>query len=509
MWKILRDPFYGPLLPILGREGLNEAGFFADTATEDLPLDDVGNLCTDLSKVRANLTPDVKRPIVLVATGALCPLHQGHLVMMENARKRMEEAGFDVVGGFLSPGHDEYINTKKQPEHRIPAALRVRMVAAATRHSDWLTVDPWEALGRPVAVNFTDVLVRLDAYLRHHLGREDVQVCFVAGMDNVRFCLTFLQKGMAVFTGRPQAALNPKYADIIAAHSDRLFLSEASGLDVSSSRVLAGDLDGVPPEVRALMQEALPSRVLIRVEHQDLVGFPFQWDTFQKGLRGLFEDAFQGQVRIVYLSSQQARVRAMELPENTVSLDPLFPMSYNIPLSRVYGMGGYTQYGYTVRPGARMDRALESIPEGQYIIFDDDIVSGGTVAKARELLGPQRPMVSMISLETSEGGAQEVADSRDFILGSNQGGLVVALPNGCAGRVPYLYPFVDPSARASIPYKDAREFSRKVWMLNRKCIHPNVCVSDLPAPVQESLLCAGFAAQQPVHSVIDALLKMF
>jgi nicotinamide mononucleotide adenylyltransferase len=46
---------------------------------------------------------------VLLTTGALNPVHRGHVAMFDKARVSLEAAfGLEVVGGFLSPSHDLY-----------------------------------------------------------------------------------------------------------------------------------------------------------------------------------------------------------------------------------------------------------------------------------------------------------------------------------------------------------------------------------------------------------------
>lgn len=53
---------------------------------------------------------DGKRPpCVLVTTGALNPVHLGHLEMLERAKRTMEENGYEVLAGWISPSHEGYV----------------------------------------------------------------------------------------------------------------------------------------------------------------------------------------------------------------------------------------------------------------------------------------------------------------------------------------------------------------------------------------------------------------
>ena len=50
---------------------------------------------------------------MLLSTGALNPVHLGHVAMFDRARDALEsQHGFEVVGGFLSPSHDTYLSGK-------------------------------------------------------------------------------------------------------------------------------------------------------------------------------------------------------------------------------------------------------------------------------------------------------------------------------------------------------------------------------------------------------------
>ena len=48
-----------------------------------------------------------ERKCVLLTTGAMNPIHLGHVEMLVHARNTLEERhGFRVLAGFLSPSHD-------------------------------------------------------------------------------------------------------------------------------------------------------------------------------------------------------------------------------------------------------------------------------------------------------------------------------------------------------------------------------------------------------------------
>jgi nicotinic acid mononucleotide adenylyltransferase len=501
-WKIERDPFYSTLAAMYEWTDaeLDEAGYFEDTATTDLPLSDTEMLCTPLSKVASNMRnlPRDARPVVLLCTGAYNPVHDGHIQMMEDARKAVEEAGYTVVGGYLSPGHDGYINLKLG-DYALDVQTRVELCRMATADSEWLDVDPWEGIHRPCAVNFTDVHAHLEAVMAAHI-RHDVQVVYVCGGDNARFALTYLLEGMCCVVTRPgnDDSVQKYRNHPRIRHNARIMWAEG-GHPASSTAVRAGDYTHVCDEVAAhLRQPTRPLGLILRTEDYDVVrGLGLtraRWLEYQQDLEKLMAEVFEGRVSSVNIASQRRLATTAGYGKSFISLDPMLPATHNLQMSRLYDIGGYRKMGYTERPGSTSFEAqVQNIPPGEYILMDDDIVTGGTVAYAEEILKGRASVVGWYHLETSEGGTRDIADSRDFMLGAKEAGLVMQMPNGVLARAPYIYPFVDPTARSSIPPEHALRFSAEVWDLNYQMYRDtDIVVANLPYPVQVLLHQAGF-----------------
>lgn len=62
----------------------------------------------------------------------------------------------------------------------------------------------------------------------------------------------------------------------------------------------------------------------------------------------------------------------------------------------------------------------------------------------------------------------DIVDLRDFIIGVQNGGLVVKLPNGEAARAPYMLPYVCLKTRATISASKEMEISIKLWEMNKE-----------------------------------------
>jgi nicotinic acid mononucleotide adenylyltransferase len=466
-WKLRRDPYLAPLVEREGEGAALDAGFFWDEDPEDAPLDDVDWLCTPLP--RRPVTG--ARPAVLLSTGGFCPVHAGHLAMMESAREAAVAAGYDVLAGYLSPGHDAYLRMKCG-DAAIPASVRIEQCAAAAGPSGWMLVDPWEALHRRVSVNYTDVTARLRAYLRAHVDPR-VEVLYVAGGDNARFALAFTHEGGCVVVERPGAeGERSRWRERLAGHPRVLW---ARGDSPLASRTLRA------PSWRAPSR----GRLLVRLEDARIVT--------TLGLASV--EAFQAELVALLARHVDVRTVPLRVPEegrDVISLDAMLPATHTLALSRLFALGGNHALGHVARPGSRpLAEQVAAIAPGRYVLRDDDTFTGGTLRAARSLLG-KGVVCDETRLAVHHDEGEEVADSRDFLLGADEGGLVLALPGDRVGRAPYLLPYVDPSARSGLPPEAARPFSRAVWELNARVFAgTSLRVRDLPAPARAIFECIG------------------
>jgi hypothetical protein len=457
-WKLSRDPFLGPIAARLGEQAARDAGFFFDEDPEDAPLDDVDWHCTPVPPRR----PLGGRPIALLATGGFCPVHGGHIAMMEAARAAARDAGFDVVVGYLSPGHDAYLRAKCGAE-AIPASERLRLCGEAAARTDWLLADPWEALYRRVAVNYTDVVARLRAYLRAHVDRR-IDVFYVCGGDNARFASAFVDDGGCVVVGRP--GWEAEGATWRARLGNRPNILWCDAEHSTASRDLRGGpwLDRPTRRIVVRLEDARATPGLDRE----------RWLAFQRELLQLFGE---------FASVRDAPVQppAGVSREPTISLDAMLPGDSAIAISRLYALGGYQALGHVARPGwPPLTEQIRALAPGDYVLRDDDSVTGGTVSAVRSLL-PADVRITRLELAVHQHSDEEVVDSRDFLLGAHEGGLVVRLPGDRIGRVPYLSPYVDPAVRCNVPASLAVAFSRRVWQLNERAFRgTGLTVGDLP-----------------------------
>jgi nicotinic acid mononucleotide adenylyltransferase len=383
--------------------------------------------------------------------------------MMQRAKAAAETVGFEVIGGYLSPGHDDYLRMKCGAA-AIPAYERLRLCAAAVADSDWLSVDPWEAMHRRVAVNYTDVVARLEKYLRAHVDPR-VQVLYVCGGDNARFSLAFSERGGCIVVGRPGSEdEQAKWRHALGECPQILWTT-------SGHRQSSRDLR------TAVWQAPRRPRVIVRTEDARSVrtlGLP-HLAAFQTELLEQFARHVTVRSLPLGVADPQAAI---------ISLDPMLPSVHNLAVSRLFATGGYERRGHVARPGSDpIERQIADIPDGQYSLSDDDSMTGATMAAVRAML-PSRLQISQTRLAIAHDPDEDVLDARDFLLGADHGGLVLELPNGEVGRAPYLLPYVDPAVRASI--HASHDFSIEVWSLNARLFAAtDLRVHHLPAPTRK------------------------
>lgn len=510
--QIRNDPYYRAALPFLKTDKeLTRAGFFLESGTAEQWQQRDAALswyATPLSQIRRRLEKTAnssRAKVVLITTGAFCPVHSGHIHMMESAKSILEDHGYDVLGGFLSPSHDEYVD-KKCGKDALSAAHRIELCREAIRQSDWLGVDTWESLYAGRDVNFTKTVWRLSEYLRLHLKRDDIEVFYVCGGDNACFILSFIGKGGCVVIPREKADLAEMQKlsqNRIVASNPKLFLATNCAVrEGTSSEVRAGKIELMEPNsarrwidwrkaesragkraVLTLRDEGsallsawknLSSPSSLEVAHRE----------FRDNLLLALQECFHSvippdskhslQIDLVPLASQLEAIAAVPKVK-TVSIDPLFLGDYNIGCSRHFELGASWDFlGVSARPGwPDLSQQIKAIPSGCYTLVDDDCATGATTeAILKESMG-RFDIAEVIYLSKLGGNVStqtepvadtiDLGDVRDFLPGTKDGGLVLRLPSGGIGRAPYLLPYVQPSVRISAPISCELFLSKKVW----------------------------------------------
>lgn len=406
-------------------------------------------LCTPINF----LNKDAENPVILISTGAHCPLHQGHIDMMFEAKTSLEEKGYNIIGGYLSPGHDEYIKEKTR-DNWMPIHSRLKWASDMINPYGWLSIDPWEGVFAPGAVNFTTVVYRLELYIKKHFKSKMVpKIFFVCGADNARFIKPFIGTNIGcVVVKRP--GYNMQYGHFLPMASDTIVFAQGNN-DLSSTEVRKSDeyyfYKQNKPTLKQLyfrINDLEVEKLLIKELKKH---FSIVWPQNINEQRNSFHNIVS------------------DLNEIVINLDAETDGFYNLEVSRLYDAYGHKKLGYTGRNKKNsVDKQIKNIIKNSWkqecYLFDDDICTGSTmdfVEKELNKLGIK--VIGRASYISGQSKDKEVLDSKDFILGFENGGLMTQYKDELI-RVPYIYPFVCPHIRASI--NNPLYFSISIWEIN-------------------------------------------
>jgi len=135
--------------------------------------------------------PSGEKVCVLLTTGSLNPIHKGHVHMMNRSKKGLEDRGWTVWTGFVSPSHDLYLKSKQRrgrlgPLDVASAEHRLAMSELAIKEHPWLQVGRWETSVLGYWPDYPEVI----DYLLHTVQQvvSNVSVFYVCGSDHARHC---------------------------------------------------------------------------------------------------------------------------------------------------------------------------------------------------------------------------------------------------------------------------------------------------------------------------------
>jgi hypothetical protein len=491
-------------------DALYAAGFFLEDPYVPYLQVKVSDIATlPMGKVQNNLTPE-KPMIVLVTTGGFAPIHKGHLEMMEQAKLDAESKGFAVVGGYFVPGHDSYVGQKYNGTAAIPAPDRIAMCEIATEGSDWLAVDSYCAIHMPGETNFTFPLMRIERALkRKFFCINPIKVGYVYGSDNAGFGLVMGPYGF-----------------------------EVSRSDLSSKAVREGNLDYLPAKVADYYREIGQKReelpYLIRSE--GLEAFDHWTDKvpsstlesrlakFQSTLRFSIKSLLGSagiklKVHVMDVTKQREKGYEALAGRKSISLDAFFNGTYQLSSSRMFEYGGdqAKAIGRCARPGSEslIDQASKIEP-GDYVLVEDDTVTGQTIRDAKAILPVGVNIVDQVILSdfTDFPGEDyyDVVDLRDFILGAKHGGLCIKLGASQVARLPYVAPFVNLRTRAKIPASELFDLNRVIWQCNVDFFKDTgLTIMDLSPEQRYGLESVGIGvnSNELLQTVAERFLTLF
>merc|ERR1719491_2062891 len=156
-----------------------------------------------LRKFRAALAAREEAPrpkngfAVLLTTGAMNPIHLGHVQLLHQARERLEQCGFGVVGAWASPSHDGYVLPKCKALNTLglTSAFRVEIARRAVENDSLVAVGSWEAEFPGRWPDFPEVTEALQEELSQLPDADKLigpggrpQVFYACGTDHAEKC---------------------------------------------------------------------------------------------------------------------------------------------------------------------------------------------------------------------------------------------------------------------------------------------------------------------------------
>ena len=463
-WKIYRDKFYSELFIEYGWDYIVEAGFFYDDSVNIISDTDLYNLqllCTPVDFIKK---PETNKHCILLTTGSMCPLHEGHIEMMNKAKEEAIKNGYEVLGGYISPDHDGYVGVKTN--NYMNAYERCSYGYDLIKEkglNDWLNIDSWNSIFAPVALNFTDVYLRLELYLKYKF-KINTEIIFVCGGDNARFCLTFKNDGKCIIVDRPgyDSSKYKTQTNTIIAFNDNNLSSTSirkNSVDIKTNKKLDLNLrnDGSP--------------------------YP------------KFINDYYNSVKIHNLDEQLEKAIKLDYEKNIISLDPLVKLSNNFRLSRTYDLFGHNKLFYW---SGLSELNINS--DKTYYLYDDDIHTGNTMQMAKDIMDEYYNIKidGFISFNITINENTEVLDMRDFLAFGNNNGLTIKI-NYEIQRAVYAYPYVDPFRRCSV--NNPLQFSIDVWEHNCEYFKDSLDTLDMYPEQIHLYKTVGFSNSEKIIDI--------
>ena len=479
--KIMRDPYFS----LLYQEKKNynylvKCGYFDDNIeTIDYNL---SVLTTEIGKL-AHLDKD-KENVVLVSTGCYNPVHSGHIGALELARTKLEDSGYNVIGGYLSPTHYEYSSTKSNSS--LSNSERLTLLEQSIEDSNWISLELWEMLYCSGAVNFTEVVMRLKQYLHKYLSTE-IKIAYVCGSDNILFSECFSKTDiLTVCISRDNKEMSDDNGNV-------LFVKENPYSSINSTQIRENlkynekhnsiDKYGLRIDDTSLSEELTVK--------------------YNKYITNIFHNYFKES--LILLKSPDEIKATFDEP--TISLDSIYTGDYNLGVSREFNVSSSQ-----VKPNRIVSRDssqsleehIKAIPGGEYILVDDDSISGFTLSEVKKEIEKYNPNVKITSNAILvKVYIYDIVDSRDFLLTEVNSGLVSEL----GFRVPYIYPYVNLTSRASINKKEQADFSISVLEMNLKMINEDMKLKDLKSDCRQLFEFSGYSDNSKVKDILLNLIK--
>ena len=529
--KLSLDKYYENYFKNSGckKNDLYRLGFFKSDYTDlnDLHSDFKLNLYSTYLFDESLFCKD-RTNYILVTSGGFSPIHEGHLSMMKKAKEYFVSMGKNVIGGYISPSHDDYVSSKRNGEAHLNIWKRIDIVENMIKDIDWLFIDKWEGTECRYAINYTVLIERLEKYYNFHYSDYDIEIVFVYGSDNNSFSqvLEFNKKyNICVNRNNEYAHQESKeytyYYKEDALNVSSKYLRESSKFKEKDYNEVSGFYDVRNDYLHSM--EYLNSKISKNRLHQ-----------FSKNFINLLNNSISKNLKInvidvdkqLNVTKDFLELKLNELKNNIngdltiINLDCYLKSDdyFNLGISRLFNIcDGQIRSNKLVRRNSKMELNLkiDELTADKFIIIDDDIASGFTINNVKKLLPVGSEVLNVYGMndlcrDYNNEECFDVIDIRDFIIGSKNGGLLVDSKKGCNIRVPYIKPYVNLISRANLIPEHIDNFSFEVLKLNLELYrNSNILLGDLDEFNKNLFLIEGYKELDLVENILKDKLSFY
>lgn len=208
--------------------------------------------------VSAPLMAENVSRIVLLSTGAFAPIHNGHIEMMEVAKKELESQGNKVVKAIFSPSNEQYTFGKGVEFRRYPFLTRLELCKKAISSVPWMSCSDWEGKQKDF-IDFPEVIEHFNSIY----APKGIKVVYLFGSDHLSFATTLRARRLygvcltRVSTEIPNSIASSEYLTFIKTKNNYSEVSSTKIRDAYRKAVARNDstipkkiLDIVPASIK-------------------------------------------------------------------------------------------------------------------------------------------------------------------------------------------------------------------------------------------------------------------
>lgn len=455
---------------------------------------------------------DSEEICILLNTGSYAPAHNGHIEMMLQAKNILEKNGHIIDMILFSPSHDKYVLNKTNDIQHWNISNRINeLYSKIESYPDFsieekklFLIDSWEAVYCNCPVNFTDVIFKIESNIKKYLNKR-VKIFYAFGSDNHDFsyCFSnlpeyFKSKYFGVCIEREGSSIIDKIESINLFYSKNENFSNEKSRDIRKKTFNSNTKQNIEESIYGVrLDEDTALKLWISKYHHYENQLKESYILFHKQLKEIISKYSYTKAISIPVLEQKTILKSLDIV-NPLNLDVCTneDIKYQkLNYSRLFLLNDLQKKPLSIINRNNLDNL--NIKPGNYSLIDDDIASGATLNLVKnELLKKSVNIVNSFSLldlylekNNINQYVYDIVDTRDFLLGANEGGLFCKTIDGFT-RIPYFSPWVNLYSRAKIPFENIKKMNLEVLKINILFFQKNEFIQfkDIPYNLQIFLL---------------------